>query len=109
MVFEGELEDRVKEGATMELISYAPEGEEDVVGWYLLLNHPERGCLLWVKYDQGKPKVILTDRGCFAIAKKLGVPSVLVPVIPMIRDQNAIWDIYHERNFKFRRESITQK
>lgn len=102
LVLDKELEIVLKEGATIELISYAPEGTDDVVGWYLLLNHPIRGCLLLIRRLAGKPKIILTDHGCFALAKRLGIPAITVPVLPMIRDQNRIWEIYNERNYKWK-------
>lgn len=100
-VTESELDDVLNDGATVELISYAPIGQEDVSGWYLLLMHPNRGYLLLINRKSHRPRIILTNQGCFTFAKRYGLRSITLPVVPMIHDPNDIWVIYNERNYKW--------
>lgn len=97
VIFDRGMQELLDAGATVELVSLAKDGGNEVDGYFIILHHPDgEGSYLLVTTNNPKAKLVSAPKSVLKMFEGTGQKTIVFPVEPMIKTPREIW-AYHDK------------
>lgn len=86
------------EGSTLEAVSCAKDGSDEVDGYYLFVIHPSGRTYVICQLTKPVPKFFGSCDSVLALARRWPIPNVNIPIAPILRNHHELWPYWYHKN-----------